>query len=86
MLDSYFKHSMLLVHLSKIADDNPLETRLVYHTSFRNIRTREMTEDQQVKQLFQGPNPKSKHYKKGEVYQGDRDLHSTTQITLHTDT
>jgi len=41
-----------------------------------------MSKDCQVKQLFQGPNPVSKDYGKGEIYKGDRELKSDNQITI----
>ena len=81
-LETKTNHSMLLVHLSKIADDNPDEVCLVYRIAAGMVRTREISEDYQIHQLFQGPNPMSKDFNKGEIYLGDRELHTKNQITV----
>ena len=81
-LESKSNHSMLLVHLSKVLDDNPDEICHVYHITPNAPRTRELTDDFQIKQLFQGANPVSNNYQKGEVYRGDRELHSIKKITI----
>lgn len=75
-------HSMLLVHLSKVLDEHPHETCMVYKMASDSPRMRELTDDFQVKQLFQGANPKSASFEKSEVYAGDREMRSASEITV----
>ena len=77
-------HNMLLVPLRKVLDDHPNEACIVYQMAPNadEIRTRELKDDFQIKQLFQGANPVSKDHQKGEVYRGDRELRSDDKITI----
>ena len=81
-LETKTAHSMLLVHLRNLLDSNPNELCTVYHIAPGVSRTRELKSDLQIDQLFQGANPESKDYKRGEVYKGDRELIDSDQITI----
>lgn len=76
------RYTGLLLQLSKALDDDPDENCAVYLMSPNTRRRRDIDENGEVKNFFQGPAPVSPLERRGEVYPGDRAICDRDRVTV----
>ena len=76
--------------INSFLNENNDETCLVYIMSaeksdteiLQTIRSRQLNDSNDIQQLFQGANTKTRLYQRGEVYPGDREIRDTDKLTI----
>lgn len=71
-----------LVILRNHLEDNPGATCSVYEMSQGEVRERTLNEEGNLKNLFQGAAPVNPPDRRGEIYKGDREIHSPQDVTI----
>ncbi len=76
--------------INSFLNENSEETCLVYIMSaeksdseiIQTVRARQLNDNNEIQQLFQGANTKTKKYNRGEIYPGDRYIRDENQLTI----
>lgn len=76
--------------INSYLEQNSTETCLVYAMSstkiddkiVQTIRERRTNANNEIQQLFQGPNPKNQSFERGELYPGDRNIKDIDKISI----
>ena len=72
----------IIVILRNYLRDVPDATCTVYEISEGMPRSRSLNSDGEIAQLFQGAYPVNPPEQRGEIYPGDRQLHSNQEVTI----
>lgn len=72
----------VLVVIRNYLRDHPQATCEIYHMSCGQERERALNADGEIPNLFQGANPVNPPERRGEIYPGDREIHSQTEVTI----
>lgn len=75
-------NTMLLAHLGRVLDRQPIERCSVFLMSGGKARIRSVNSNGKVKELFQGAYPVTPRRRRGEVYLGDRYIRNDDQVTI----
>lgn len=76
------RNTGLLLQLSRALENSSEEECTVFLMRPTMASERGIDDEGLVKQLFQGPSPKSRRWRRGEVYGGDRGLHDEDCVTV----
>lgn len=76
------RNTGLLLQLAHALEDNPQEECIVYEMSPVERRTREVNDEGEIKQLFQGGYPVQPAAQQGTIYPGDREIKDSNIITV----
>lgn len=76
------RNTALLLQMSKVLEGNPEETCVVYQISAGRARSRSVSEDGEIRNLYQGKAPVLPLSQRGAIYPGDQAIRDSDRITV----